>query len=358
MRKMQCAIAAGLVLTFGMTTLGGCAPAEQATEKPVKVVEVMTVKPVPHARRTVLSGAIEARAQTPAAFLIRGRLIALQAAVGDRVAKGQVVARLSPTEQQADVAAAEAAVQAAQSRLANAKATLDRQTALFRQGFTTRASLEAAQTAFNTAQSAAEAAGAQLALAREVLGHTELVASADGIVIRKLAEVGEVVQPGSPVYVIAEDGPRNAVINVEETTIAGWDRNRQVTVAPVADPEATVTARVQEIAPALDVTGTVQVKVAIDADLPLGSPVTVVLEAPPEERVLVPPQTLTRHDGRPAVWRVAADRTVNPVPVTVESYETGAVVISDGLGAGDVVVTAGIQLLYPGQTVEIREAGQ
>jgi len=337
-----------------MVALAGCTPEEENVAKPARLVDATTIEFVPHASRQVLTGSVAARAQAPAAFLISGRLVALDAAVGDHVKKGQVLARVSPTEQQADVIAAEAALQAAQSRLAQTKATLDRQTALFDQGLTTRSSLDGAKAAYETAQNTADSAQAQLDLAREALGYTELTASADGIVIRKLVEVDEVVQAGSPVYVIAEDGPRNAVINVQETAIAGWDTEREVAVAPVSNPQAAVPGKVHEIAPALDATGTVQVKVAIDADLPLGAPVTVVLQAPPADRVVLPALALTQKDGKPTVWRIAADRTVSQVPVVVESYETGSGIISEGLSAGDLVVTGGTQFLYPGKAVQVR----
>jgi RND family efflux transporter MFP subunit len=345
-----------LFAAASVLSLVGCGPEAGNAGKPVTLVEATTVQFVPHARQQVLTGAIQARAQTPAAFLISGRLTELGVTVGDRVAKGEVLARMSPAEQQADVEAAEAGLVAAQSRLTQTRSTLDRQESLWSQGLTTRSSLDSARTAWETATSTEESAKAQLDLAREALGYTELLASTDGVVIRKLAEVDEIVQAGSPVYMIAEDGPRTAVINVQETAIAGWDAERPVTVAPISSPQSTTVGKVSEIAPALDATGTVQVKVAIDKDLPLGTAVSVVLEAPAEDRVVLPAQALGQNLGAPAVWVVSADQTVNQKPVSVESYETGSVVIADGLEAGDVVVTAGTQFLSPGLKVDVQEA--
>lgn len=341
----------------GLCALGlsACAPNSDSAGKPVTLVEVTTAQLVPHAPRQVLTGSVKARAETPAAFLLSGRLERLSYSVGDKVKKGDILATMSKAEQQADVDAAEAGVTAAQLRLEQARTSLDRQQSLWDQGLTTRSALDGAQTAWETASGDAERANAQLELAREALGYTSLVAPADGVIIRKLAEADEVVQAGSPVYVIAEDGPRNVVINVQETAVAAWRNSRAITVTPASSPGMGTAGTISEIAPALDNTGTVSVKIAIDADLPLGAAVQVELTQAPADRVLLPAQALGQDRGRPSVWVVAQDKTVRPAPVVVESYETGSVVVSEGLATGDVVVVAGTQFLSPGQKVETRE---
>lgn len=343
----------------GLCALGlsACAPNSDSAGKPVTLVEVTTAQLVPHAPRQVLTGSVKARAETPAAFLLSGRLERLSYSVGDKVKKGDILATMSKAEQQADVDAAEAGVTAAQLRLEQARTSLDRQQSLWDQGLTTRSALDGAQTAYETASGDAERASAQLELAREALGYTDLVATADGVIIRKLAEADEVVQAGSPVYVIAEDGPRNVVINVQETAVAAWRNSQAITVTPASAPGSGTVGTISEIAPALDNTGTVPVKIAIDADLPLGAAVQVELTQAPAERVVLPAQALGQDRGTPSVWLVADDKTVRPAPVVVESYETGTIVISEGLATGDVVVVGGTQFLSPGQKVETREGG-
>lgn len=344
-----------LLMAGAAIALSACSPQAEQPAKPVTLVETVTVQPQPHTQRQLLTGAVQARAQTPAAFLVSGRITSAVPAVGDRVTKGQTLATIADAEQQADIKAAEAGVMAARNRLAQVSTTLERQKTLWDQGLTTRSALDGAQTAYDTAASAADSAEAQLRLAQEALSYTKLVASADGVIIRKLAEVEEVIAAGSPVYVIAEDGARNVVVNVQETAITGWSSDHRVGVTPIAGSGGNFEGRIAEVAPALDVTGTVQVKIAIEADLPLGAPVTVELDADPVERILLPAEALDQHRGSPTVWVVGEGNTVRQAPVTVESYETSRVVISDGLEPGDTVVTAGAQFLSPGQNVEIRE---
>lgn len=350
-KRWHAICAAGL----SVLTLAACAPNSDGAGKPVTLVEVTTAELVPHATRQVLAGTVEARAETPAAFLISGRLDRLDFAVGDRVKKGEVLATVSRVEQQADVDAAQAGVTAARLRVEQVKSSLDRQKSLWDQGLTTRSALDAAQTSWETATGDLERANAQLDLAQEALGYTSLLAPADGVVINKLAEADEVVQAGSPVYVIAEDGPRNVVINVQETAVAAWRDAMAITVTPAAGQGTSTAGTISEIAPALDNTGTVPVKIAIDSDFPLGAAVRVELTQAPSDRVVLPAQALGQEHGKPTVWLVAEDSSVRQAPVVVDSYETGTVVIAGGLATGDVVVVAGGQFLSPGQKVETRE---
>lgn len=347
-------LGAKLATAFFAITLAACSPSADNAQTPVPLVDVVKVEILPHATRQTLTGTVEARAQTPAAFLISGRVESLNVSVGDRVSKGQLLASMSKTEQLAEVAAAQAGVTVARSRLGQAKASLDRQSSLWEQGLTTRSAFDSANTAWETAASAAESADAQLKLAEEALRYTSLAASADGVIIRRMVEADEIVQAGSPIYLIAEDGPLNVVVNVQETAVAGLGSDQSISVSLVSAPDAKVTGKIAEVAPALDATGTVPVKVAIDAKLPLGAAVTVEFAQAPAERVILPAQALGQSHSSPIVWLVSEDMTVQQTAVKVDSYETGKVIIEQGLKTGDVVVVAGSQFLTPGQRIEIQ----
>jgi RND family efflux transporter MFP subunit len=335
--------------------LAACAPQSAGVPKPKNLVQVAVAQPATHTTRQVLTGAVQARAETPAAFLVSGRITTTELAVGERVSKGQLLATLVDTEQQADLEAAQAGVAAANSRVTQVSTTLERQTSLWKQGLTTRSAFDSAETAAEIAANAAASAQAQLNLAEEALSYTKLTASADGIIIRKLADNDEVIQAGSPVYVIAEDGPRNVLINVQETAMAGLALGHKVSVSLINPPRTEFVGAIAEIAPALDATGTVQVKIAINADLGLGSSVAVTLENSTGDRIALPAQALSQSHGEAKVWVVDSGQTARLVPVVVEAYENGTVVLEDGLAAGDRVVIAGAQFLTEGETVDVEE---
>jgi membrane fusion protein, multidrug efflux system len=146
---------------------------------------------------------------------------------------------------------------------------------------------------------------------------------------------------------------------VPEQLIRTAPRDPVVQVALTDDPKVTATGRVREVAPQADAaTRTFQVKVGI-ADPPeamrLGSTVAgrIRLAAPPG--VEVPASALTEANGRPAVWVVDPQgRTVSLRNVDIARYDPASVVVSRGLEPGEVVVTAGVQVLRPGQKVRLQ----
>jgi hypothetical protein len=86
----------------------------------------------------------------------------------------------------------------------------------------------------------------------------------------------------------------------------------------------------------------------------LGSTVSGTIRLGEGYGIRVPSSALTRADGAPAVFVFdPASRTVSLRPVAVERHGAAEAEISQGLAAGDVVVTAGVQTLRPGQEVRL-----
>ena len=166
------------------------------------------------------------------------------------------------------------------------------------------------------------------------------------------------VRAGQTIVQVAREGGRDAVFDVPEQLIRTGPRDPAVEIALSNDPTVKATGRVREVSPQADAaTRTFQVKVGI-ADPPaamrLGATVVgrIRLAAPPG--VEVPASALTETDGRPAVWVVdPQSKTVSLRNVEVLRYDPASVVISQGLETGEVVVTAGVQTLRPGQKVRL-----
>jgi RND family efflux transporter MFP subunit len=117
---------------------------------------------------------------------------------------------------------------------------------------------------------------------------------------------------------------------------------------------------VREVSPQADpATGTYLVKVGLDNPpdtMRLGSTVIGSVTLSPEPVVSIPGTALIQIDGKPAVWVVnPATNIVVAQPVTVVRYDSSSVIISSGLKNGDIVVTAGIHALRPGQEVKLSQ---
>jgi len=337
--------------------LAGCH--ESAPPPPeARPVRTVTVERRAGGEPVSLTGQIRAQDEVSLAFRIDGRVLERRLNIGDRVKAGQLVARLDPLIQQNGLRSAQANLSAAQGQLTQARNTFERQQALVIKGFTTRAQFDQAQQGLQTAQAQVDSAQAQLRNAQEQLSYTELYADADGTVTDKGAEPGEVVRAGQMIVKVARQGGRDAVFDVSAQLIRTGPRDPVVQIVLTDDPKVKTTGRVREVAPQADpATRTFQVKVGLTKPpeaMRLGATVTGTIQLGSAAVIEVPASALTEASGRPAVWVVdPTSQTVSLRNIDVARYEPNTVVVSQGLEAGEIVVTAGVQALRPGQKVRL-----
>jgi membrane fusion protein, multidrug efflux system len=325
--------------------------------------DVRPVRTVIAARRPVadlqkLTGVIRAQDEVNLAFRLDGRMIERKVQVGDQVEPGQAIASLDPQNQQNALRSAEAALSAAQGQFTQARNTFDRQQALLNQGFTTRAQFDQAQQALQSAQAQVDSTQAQLNSARDQLGYTALRADAGGVVTATGAEPGEVVHAGQTIVKIAHQGGRDAVFDAPQLAFRIAPDDPVVRVTLTDDPSVTALGRVREVAPEADpATHTYSVKIGLIDPPPamrLGATVTGALELSPAEQIEIPASALTETAGKPAVWIVdPAALTVSLRTIEVARDDPASVVVASGLQPGEIVVTAGVQSLRPGQKVRL-----
>jgi RND family efflux transporter MFP subunit len=321
-------------------------------------VRTVTVERLAEGETVSLTGHIRAKDQVNLAFRLDGRMIERPVNVGDVLKAGEVVARLDPQIQQNALRTAQGNLSSLEAQLIDARLDFGRQQELVKDGWTPRAKFDTARQKLETIQAQVDAAQAQVHIAEQQLSYTVSSADAPGAVTAKGAERGEVVHAGQMILQVARQGGRDAVFDVPEPLIRTGPRDPLVEIALTNDPTVRATGRVREVAPQADATTrTWQVKVGIiDAPegMELGSTVTgrIKLSAPPG--VEIPASALTEANGRPAVWVVdPQSKTVSLREVDVLRHDPATVVISQGLETGDLVVTAGVQTLRPGQKVQL-----
>lgn len=350
---------AALALVLLAAPLSACNDPATTVER-AAFVRTEIVRPRDGQASLTLTGEVQARFSADLSFRVNGRVLARLVDVGAHVNVGDVLARLDPAEQQADLDAATAGVAAAESRLRVAKATFDRQTSLISSGFTTRVAYDQAQEQLRSAESTLETAKSQLGQAREALGDTELHARASGVITARNLEVGQVVQSAQSVFTLAQDGDRDAVFDVPESFFFGDVESRRVSLTLVSDPDVTAVGYVRELSPAVDPKSlTVRVKVAIQnppAAMTLGSAIAGTAGTKAAREIALPWTALMATGSKPAVWIVdPRTKTASLKPVSVAGYEARAVLIKGGLEAGDRVVVDGGKLLSSGQPVTYDE---
>ena len=140
-----------------------------------------------------------AQVQNDLSFRLNGKIIERSVDVGDHVMADQILARLDPRTQEADVESATAGLQSAEAQLKQETATYQRQKALIDAGFTTRTSFDQAEQSLRTAQASLDSANNQRKSAENQLSYTILKAGETGVITARFAEVGQVrIAPLAP----------------------------------------------------------------------------------------------------------------------------------------------------------------
>jgi len=342
-----------------LLTLAACDEAQQkpkAEPRPVRTVEAVPENMATGAQGT---GLITARYITNVGFLVGGRLIERNVDVGSIVKTGDIIARLDPSDQINKLTSAQSQVEAMLAIVKKTSAQEERLRKLLADGYTTRAKYDEAESAYSTARAQLDDARAQRKLAEDQLAHTELHATSDGIVTEIGAEPGQVVQPGQMVVQISQPSEREAVFSVAETQIAFARPGMSLKVWLQSNPDISTIGSIREIAPNADpVTRTYTLKVSLP-DAPPAMRLGAVIVGRAEilagqTAIRVPPTALIQTSATPAVWVVSRDgMRVHRHDVTVLRYDTDSVLISSGIEKGDLIVTAGVNLLAEGQEVKL-----
>lgn len=304
------------------------------------------------------SGTIQSRYNANVGFLVSGRLIERSVDIGTLVKKGDVIAQLDPSDFKNRVIAAQADVTSAQSVVAQAAPQEQRLRGLLKQGFTTQANYDVALRNLNTAQATLQQAQAHLRLAQDQLAYTTLKADSDGVISQTGADPGQVVNAGQMIVVLSQQNAREATFAVGEQAIARLPKDIVVHVHLQSDPQVTADGQIREISPTADpITGTYTMKVSLmdppDA-MRLGAVVTGSVSIQGQNVATIPTSALLQTGDQTAVWVV--DPTASVVhrrPVKMLKFDADSVTISEGLKEGDIVVTAGVNLLAEGEKVSL-----
>jgi membrane fusion protein, multidrug efflux system len=338
--------------------LAACQKETEAAAPVPRPVRTITVAKSSAGMPLSFTGRIEAEDEVTLAFRISGRLLESIGKLGDRVQPGQLMARLESQNELNALRQAQAGLAAAQGQLTQARNHFDRQETLLAQGWTTRANFDVATQAQQTARSQVDAAEAQLKTAHDLVGFTELKADAPGVITAVGPSAGEVVQAGQMIFRLARKDGRDAVFDVPAQSLRSAPSDPEVMVSLTDDPTVTARGRVREVAAqANPVTRTFEVKVGLTDPPPamrLGATVLGRLETEAVPIIEIPATALTRSNQQPAVWIVdPSTRTVSIRNVDVLRFEQERVVVSQGLDTGEIVVTAGVQALHPGQKIRL-----
>jgi len=348
----------GLAVLAAAVALAGCNSEARTTEAPRPVL-VMHPGGGAEAALTAYAGEIRAREESPLSFRVSGKLVRRDVDVGAHVRQGDVLAVLDAGDLAAQARAAQAQLTAAEAELARARADQARYAKLAGQQLVSRSALDAQNAAATAAQGQANAARANLDVARNQSAYTQLRAPHDGMIASRAAEAGQVVGAGQTVFTIAADGGREVAIALPESRIREFRVGQPVAVELWSAPGQRLPGTIREIAPAADPQArTYATRVELTGEaakaVDLGQSARVyVQDSGTRAALTVPLSAIQRGTGNAtAVWVVdPATSRLRLAPVQLGAFGEATAPVLSGVNPGAWIVTAGGHLLREGQVV-------
>lgn len=346
----------------------------------ISAQEVKTVRPTVRrstaiTARPILtaSGYLVARRKAVVSAKIQGRLAELDADEGSWVTAGQVIARLDNSDLQAQIEVARAGVQQAEADLAEKQRQLHLTQALANDGVVSQDQLLAIASRARLAEAVLSQSKATLSLAEANFQNTIIRAPFAGVVVKKMAEVGESVTPIPPgvnlstssgaVVGMADMATLEAEADVGESNIAKLQRNQPAQVTVDAIPDHTYRGVLRQVIPTADRTkATIQVKVRLlekNENLrPEMSAKVTFLERRGEsgsttrQIITVPKDALVTRNGTTGVFVVDGHKKVHLRPVSVGAESQDEVIVYQGLAGTEALVLRAPSTLKDGDTVK------
>jgi membrane fusion protein (multidrug efflux system) len=343
--------------------LAGCSgSAQPANAERTRGVPVRTAKVASRDLEDtlVLSGTLRPRAQVQVVAEVSARLQRILRDEGARVAAGEILAQLDPTDYRLSNDRAQAALQLAAANRAHAVTERERADSLQKTGGITDKDRLAAEVALQVAEASLAQARAEAAIAGQQLARAEVRAPFGGRVAKRFVDAGAMLAPGAPLFTLVDDqvlefraqvpSADYLKIKVGDTVTLTMDallgvtaKGRVVRIAPIIDERTRSFELVVEVPGSKDLVGGLFARATIRVGSVPGA-------------LVVPPAALQRDGSTPDqadVFVVVAGKAEKrTVKVGVEAAD--AIQVTAGLAAGDVVVLDPPTALSSGAPVDLQ----
>lgn len=350
-----------LPLAFALALLAGCHAPEPASPTPPSALTVSLVQPQQQQWPQIIhaNGAVAAWQEAVIGAETGSlRIVEVLADVGDRVKRGQLLARLADDTVKADLAKQEAALAEARASLEQAEANLRRSELVADSGSLSSQQLDQYRVAAQSARAALASAQAQLDSERIRLRQTRIVAVDDGVISSRSALLGNVVPAGTELFRLVRQERIEWQAEVDARQLAQIQAG-QLTRLTLPGGKS-VEGRVRLASPILSLqTG----RAIVYVQLPTGSGAqpgmyaSGTIEQAATPALTLPESAVVLRDGRSEVYRYQAEgSTVARARVETGRRRDGRVEILSGLEAGASVVASGGAFLSDGAVVTTAQA--
>lgn len=332
-------------------------PAASAA-RPALTVTITTTQPAEWPQAIPATGNVAAWQEAIVGAELGGyAIVELPVGVGDRVRRGQLLARLQSSTVEAEIAQTRANLAEAEAAMAEARANAERARQLQPTGAISSQQFNQYLTAEQTARARAQALQARLKADQLRLGHTRVLAPDDGVISARQATLGLVVQPGQELFRLIRKERLEWRAEVAAADLVKVKPKMPVRLTTPAGN--TLTGSVRIVAPTVDGqtrNGLVYVDLQQSADAKPGMFARGEIEIGRTRGLTLPQSAVVLREGFAYVFRVGGDNRAAQVKVSLGRRVGDRVEVVDGLDTATRVVASGAGFLADGDLVRVVQA--
>ena len=356
-----------LISTLALLAVFGCGTEETVEREAVRPVRAMKIGDVAEITRRSFPGRAKATQELDLSFRVAGRLITRQVNVGDKVRKGDIVARIDPRDFEVGLSNVKAQLEQAKALRERTEADYRRLQSIFKQdpGATSEAAIDEARANRDQAKANVDSLKASVTSAEDQLSYTYLRAPFDGRVVATYVENFEDVRAKQAIIRLLDDSQIEMVVSIPESLISLSPYVKRAYVVFDAFPQHELTAKVKEVGTeASATTRTYPVTLIMEQpdDIKIlagmaGKTVRADIDLPEERRIAgfeIPIAATFVAEGKTYVWVIDEQaKTVSKREVTTGELTDLGIKILTGVEAGEWIATAGVNYLREGQQVRL-----
>lgn len=336
--------------------IAGCTkPKSTTAENPVLTVSVSTPKLQDVSNVVHANGSIKAWRETIISAEVGGLDISeVNVDVGDRVKKGQVLAKLNAAELSADLLNQQANLSEAKANLEQAQTEARQSTLLEKAGAVSAQDLLSYKTKAKTAQAKLEAAQAQLKLQQIKLSYSEIKAPDDGVISSRTATAGSIIQNGSELFRMIKAGKLEWQAEISSNDMSKIKIGQHVRITD--NTGNIINGSVSRIAPDLNqstLNGLIYVDIPPNPELRLGMYLSGEINVGTTVSMIIPSSAVINRDGYNYIMRLNKNNRVSKIKIQLNDYLNNTAIVESGVKLNDKIVTQGSGFLNDGDLVRV-----
>ena len=355
-----------IIIVCAAALVMGCDKEQEEIELPLRSVKHQTISYSTGKLVKTFSGVTKAELEADLSFRVSGRVDNIPVNVGDRLNKGQLVARLDNKDYAVLFEQAKAELASAKASLRSAESEYKRTIGLYEKRNASKSQLDASRASAESAKAQVKASAQQVEAARLQLSYANLYSPQECIVSSKTVKENENVSSGQAVVSVNCGSKVEVIVDVPESYIDSVKENQTVNVTLSSMDNSNFSGRVTEISSgSSDQVSAFPVTIVLDSlteslRAGLAAEVEFTKASETEEKYFILPITAVAHDEQgdfAYVLELSAGNQkglVRKKYIQVKEIVQQGVRVTNGLQDGDEIVTAGVTVIRDGLEVKLQ----